>query len=828
MKLKSNQRFFILALFLLAIGLAIGGLYVRYRLQIVNRALPISTLSQHRDLSGLVQGLGELSAKFDGVIVDHSPDRFDELSIYLDIAFALSSSFFGNMEEKHGEVLPFLGEEIKTNLEDIEALIFRPKMFDSNRARVLLTRLNDTIATLQNIYLQANQQAFASLSAQKEQIDKLSFVSTIVAEVLAVLFAVIALLLWLRFRASQMLAQAREKLDVLFSAIDQSPISIVITDTAGKMEYLNPCFIQVSGYSQEEILDQQQENSFCGQSDQHFFAIERGRILLGKSWRGDLRSRKKNGEELWESASVSPIFGSDNIIHHYVVIKEDITHKKQIEVALQQAMHRAEQATQAKSEFLANMSHEIRTPMNSVIGFSELLDTMIVDPLQKDYLHSIIVGGRALLRIIDDILDISKIEAGKLSLSYENIDLIALLKEIEILFTPKIRQKDLQFSLELAPDMPRYILIDETRTRQILFNLVGNAIKFTQTGGVTVHVTAYGRDREDRLIDLEIRIADTGIGIPAGQLDKIFNAFEQQSGQNHMYYGGTGLGLAIGRRLTEMMNGRITVESTVGKGSVFTIHIPDIAVVDGFGAQESQSVNLEYSFPAGTILIVDDTADSRKLIRGFLAGQQFSILEADHGKEALDLLRNRAVDMVLMDLRMPIMDGYEAIQIIREQRQWDDLPVVALSASVMTEQLEKAAKFGFNGYIRKPVTRKALFAKIAELFPGVSIKTQTPLTKPDLLRLSKFQQQKLPKLIEALEVLLPEWHEIKDRGDFLLIGSFARKLKILADRYQNPILDKYTVKLLSCVNAFDIGPVLSLMNIYSTMIDDLKRIGRTT
>ncbi len=817
MKLKSSQRFLVLTFSLLAIGLACGGLYVRYHLQTVKQALPISTLSQHRELSVLIQHLGELSAKLDGVIIETSPDRLDELSIYLDIAFALSKSFFENLARPQARITLFLSEEVSTILGNIERLGSQIETYDQSQALALLTRLDDTIATLQDIYLHANQQAFASLSKQILRIEQLSLGSTIVAEILAALFAIIALLLWLRFRTNQVLSQAREKLDILFSAIEQSPISVIITDPDGTVEYVNPCFTQVSGYSQDEIFKQDLETTTSQQTTNAFLGVAKEKILAGENWRGDLCSQKKNGEELWESVSVSPILSTDKTIHHYVVVKEDITLKKTTETALQKAMEKAEQETKAKSEFLANMSHEIRTPMNSVIGFSELLENMITDPLQKDYLRSVIIGGRALLEIINDILDLSKIEAGKLSLTYEIVNIKTLLREIEALFATKIREKNLSFCLEFSEGLPKYLLIDKTRIRQMLFNLIGNAIKFTQEGKIYVVAKVVNSENSNNLIDLIINIADTGDGIPENQQSRIFNAFEQQVGQSSTHHDGTGLGLAISRRLAEMMHGTITVESVVGTGSVFTISIPDIEIATIIEATDFQdNGNIEYDFSSGTILIVDDTADSRKLVKGFLAATNFSILEAANGKEALDQLRTHPIDLVFMDLRMPIMGGYETIKIIRNNPDWKKLPVIALSASLIGEQLKKVEQFDFNSYIRKPVNRKTLLAKIAEQLPCTMIKPTQVTTE------IKEQQQKLPELVEQLDALLTEWEEIKDKGDFLLIENFCARLKVLAEDYQNSNLDAYATHLWNGVNAFDIEAVTALMDEYPETIDILR------
>lgn len=501
-------------------------------------------------------------------------------------------------------------------------------------------------------------------------------------------------------------------------------------------------------------------------------------------------------------------------------LENERNHIQALNEELEKAKDIAENISKQKSEFLANMSHEIRTPMNSVIGFTEILDKEITNPLHKEYLDSIKKGGNALLRIINDILDLSKIEAGKLEIRNESLNPTNMFLEIESIFHSKIISKNITFIVDIDKTIPKYIIIDGVRIRQILFNLIGNAIKFTQMGHIKLKVENVYKDNIKSKIDLIFSVEDTGIGIDEKNLETIFNAFEQQDNHDVAKYGGTGLGLAICTKLIKMMNGEIKVESQKNKGSTFTVILRDIpvsSVEDEVVTSKLKASNI--IFEKAVILVVDDVLENRKLVLASLKDFDIDLIMAENGKEAIELLKNVNVNLILMDLRMPIMDGYEAATILKKDERLKNIPLIALTASVMGKDLEKVSKYGFDGYLRKPVILDDLIEELAKYlkyqFLNNEIKEEHNNKIIDL--------EKLKVVINKLEnEFKQEWLNIKDGGDFSLIEEFALRLNELALKEEIYLLDDYSKELIKNVEAFDIEKVDYLMNTYLELLENLK------
>jgi signal transduction histidine kinase len=383
---------------------------------------------------------------------------------------------------------------------------------------------------------------------------------------------------------------------------------------------------------------------------------------------------------------------------------------------LEKSKDAAEAATRAKSEFLACMSHEIRTPMNAIIGFSTLLEPLLTDKVQKSYLNAVQVAGKSLLTLINDILDLSKIEAGRLKIQYEAINPQVIFEEIKQIFVPEVTKKNINFVVDIKKKLSPVLLLDEIRLRQVLFNLIGNAIKFTENGEIKFSIHQIDKEEEHQ-VDLIISITDTGIGIPEDQHEKIFELFEQQESINTRKYGGTGLGLAITKRLVEMMNGQISVQSTVGEGSVFKIILRDIQVPI---IEETETVAPEQTFNLKTmsfekvhILVVDDVTFNRLLIKEYLVQVNLDVIEAENGREALIVTEKSHPALILMDIRMPKMDGYEATRKLKENPRTKDIPVIALTASVAPETIQNIMTLGFDGYLSKPVNSHEILKELS-------------------------------------------------------------------------------------------------------------------
>ena len=501
-------------------------------------------------------------------------------------------------------------------------------------------------------------------------------------------------------------------------------------------------------------------------------------------------------------------------------LEDERTYIKSLNAELIKSNEIAKSAAKHKTEFLANMSHEIRTPMNSIIGFAEILDKEITNPVHKEYLSSIKKGGNALLAIINDILDLSKIEAGKLNIKKETINPSKMFLEIESIFHGKIISKNISFIVEIDKNIPKYIILDGIRTRQILFNLIGNAIKFTQTGYIKLKVENIYKDNIKNKVDLLFSIEDTGIGIDEKNLKSIFNAFEQQGDQDVAKYGGTGLGLAICTKLVHMMNGEIKVQSKKNVGSTFTVILKDIdisSIHEEIVPQKLLSSNI--IFKKSKILVVDDVEENRKLMEASLKDFDLELTMAENGKEAIDKLKNLNVDLILMDLRMPIMDGYEAAGIIKADDKLKQIPLIALTASVMGEALEKVSQYGFDGYLRKPVIIEELIEELSKYLEYHFIDEH--IAQNNHLKILDFE--KLEVVLDKLQnELNSEWINIKDGGDFSLIEKFANKLNDLSIEEDIYILNDYAQELIKNINAFDIEKVDYLMNTYLELIENLK------
>lgn len=422
--------------------------------------------------------------------------------------------------------------------------------------------------------------------------------------------------------------------------------------------------------------------------------------------------KSTTGETQYVEIHAYPIFNKSGEVIQMIEYILDITNRKQYEQKLIEAKEQAEIANTIKNEFLSNMSHEIRTPMNAILGFTEIIHSKTNEAHTKKYLENIRVNGTALLHLINDILDISKLEAGKLKIEPQPIDPKTIINEIKRIYSHLSKEKNIDFNIKIIGNLATGLLIDEIRIRQILFNLIGNAIKFTHQGSVNITIKQSFSSKSQQKVDLKISIADTGIGINEDFQKEIFNPFNQIDGKKTRKYGGTGLGLSITKRLVEIMGGTIELESKINVGSIFTINIPNIEYSALNKHEKSSLLNVKYNFEGKKVLLVEDMESNRLLLKEHLIKHNLKTKEASNGQEALNILKGTIPDIVILDIQMPIMTGIQTIEAIRNSKRLAKLPVIALTATKLNSE-----KHLFNDILQKPVSPEKLIQCIANFIP---------------------------------------------------------------------------------------------------------------
>jgi polar amino acid transport system substrate-binding protein len=549
---------------------------------------------------------------------------------------------------------------------------------------------------------------------------------------------------------------AQEQVTKLSRATENSPASVVITDKDGNIEYVNPTFCKVTGYSPQEAIGNNPRVLKSGDLSESFYKNLWETILSGKTWKGDFINKKKNGEEFWESASISPIKNDRGEITHFVAVKQDITERKHMEKELIHAKQAADDANKSKGDFLANMSHEIRTPMNAVIGMAHLALKTKLTAKQRDYLKKIQSSANSLLGIINDILDFSKIEAGKMDMESVEFNLEDVMDNLANLITVKAQEKEeLEVLFNTNRDVPRFLVGDPLRLGQILINLSNNAVKFTDTGEIVVSTELFKRN-EGR-VTLKFSVSDTGIGLTKEQAGKLFQSFTQADTSTTRKYGGTGLGLTISKRLAEMMGGEIWVESKYGQGTAFSF-----TADFGLGQEKAKKkFKPSQDLRGMKVLVVDDNATSRGILQEMLESFSFEVSVAASGKEGITELENadedKPFELVIMDWKMPGMDGIEASKRIKDLTSLNKIPpIVMVTAYGREEVMQQADQVGLEGFLLKPVSPSMLFDTIMEAF-GEKVRESSRVAP------RKEQKAEAFKQIDGARVLLVEDNEINQQ-----------------------------------------------------------------
>ncbi len=481
----------------------------------------------------------------------------------------------------------------------------------------------------------------------------------------------------------------------------------------------------------------------------------------------------------------------------------------------------ARRASEEKSVFLANMSHEIRTPMNAIFGFTQLLSESVTGPVERDWVMSIKKSGQVLLGLINDVLDLSKIEAGKLQLNMQPCDLNEILAETIELFSPLAAEKGIFLTREVDEMAVEPVMVDGQRVRQVLMNLISNAVKYTEQGGVVVRLTM-SRSREPARRDVRLLVSDSGVGIERDQLANIFDPFHQADSPDGKIRQGTGLGLSITRRLVDLMRGHIQVSSEPGNGSTFVVELPDLVVAEIEPlptSNEPETVDFNRLKPL-TVLVVDDVSWNADVAKGFLRKSHHVVHIASDGLEGVAAAKALKPDVVLMDLRMPRMNGYEARDAIRTDPSLADVAIVAVTASSVGGE-ERTLRATFDGYIQKPYTPADLFSALSTLYGAAD-------ADDDDARLADTATD---IVVAPSPQIAARWQQL--RGESLRelrrsmrmreISACAEQLRELAAEWPNRRLGAHAARLAAAVDRFDVAAVKQLLDTLANWTEDREQ-----
>ncbi|MEO7391951.1 MAG: ATP-binding protein, partial [Ramlibacter sp.] len=561
------------------------------------------------------------------------------------------------------------------------------------------------------------------------------------------------------------------------SLIESSIDALMTTDPSGIITDVNKQMEALTGCTRDELIGAPFKNYFTD-PERAEAAIK---LVLSekKVTNYELTARALDGGETVVSYNATTIYDRGRTLQGVFAAARDVTESKQLEAELQQAKAMAETASRAKSDFLASMSHEIRTPMNAIVGIAELLAKTPLSEEQNKYVQIFRRAGDNLLNLINDILDLSKVEASQLEVERTGFSLTDLIEKVREMVAVRASEKGLVLVFEVAPEVPTDLIGDPTRLRQVLLNLLGNAIKFTESGEVALRVTPATRTSPPDT--LRFAISDTGIGIPGEKLGAVFEQFTQADSSTTRKYGGSGLGLTISKRLVELMGGRIWVESGVGKGSEFSFDVP-FALWEGATRRAAVTVGTgpEPALPALNILLVEDSPDNRTITMAFLQHTPYRIEIAENGAIAYDKFTAGRYDLVLMDRQMPVMDGLTATRNIREwekENQRAPTPIIALTASALMGDREKCLAAGCTAFLTKPIKQDVLLQAIREHSVASSAPQPSGPKDAIVVRMDPVLASLIPGFLEHRRQDVITMRAALYDGDFETVGRLGHGMR---------------------------------------------------
>jgi len=620
--------------------------------------------------------------------------------------------------------------------------------------------------------------------------------------------------------------------------IDLSPIPIIVEDLEGNINILNHRFEKVYGYTITDIPT-------TAKWYQLVYPDPEYRKRHKQIWDSQIKLAFENNTVMDPIESIvrckqgvnkvvqiqsSPIDNNIvtmiNDLTKVKTLEKDISFRIKMEEELRSAKQKADAASKSKSEFIASMSHEIRTPMNSILGFAEVLEQELDNSVMVDYVRSIQSSGKTLLSLINDILDFSKIEAGKTDIKYEPVHIRGLIQDIAEIFKFSAKEKKFDLVTELYDHLPDYLMLDELRIKQILLNLVSNAVKFTENGYVKISTRA--NNTSGGKVELSIIVKDTGIGIDSKQQEKVFKVFEQMEGQDNKRYGGTGLGLAISNKLASLMDGKILLESKKNKGSTFTLTLNNVEIAGDTDEQKTvfDSGNGKINFKPAKVLIVDDNESNRKVLQLKLMKYNFEIFEATNGIQALSMLKNTIPDIMFIDLNMPEMNGYELYEKICEHDTLKNIPAIAVTAFTLDHDEEKGLNAGFDGYVSKPVDFNIIFSILKKYIEYEELtETEDEKISYSQLELKEEALKNLPFLLRELEEQsAPYLEKMQHIQPKKVVAGFAQMLISMGEKYNNKAVTNYGHEIVNASKAFNVEKEKELIKRFKPFVEKLKNL----
>lgn len=515
-----------------------------------------------------------------------------------------------------------------------------------------------------------------------------------------------------RLLSEQILADSERR--KLSQAVEQSSVSVIITDITGNIEYVNPKVSEISGYGKDELLGKNPRIFKSGTSPDTFYASLWREILAGNQWKGEILNKKKNGEYFWELMSISPIFGPDGSITHFVSIKEDITRQKTLIEELLAAKEKAEASDKLKMAFIQNISHEIRTPLNGILGISDfILQPDITEDDRKAYLAILNTSSERLISTVTNYLDISLLESGSTIVKPDQVDISTLVFKVYENYQHRCLTKGLNLMCKIPEDPDRRLVYcDKTLLIKALSHIVDNAVKFTASGDIIIGLRIAGKV-------FEIFITDTGMGIDEEDLKKVFHVFFQEKHSRNRDFEGSGLGLSISRGLIEKMGGSIKIDSVIGEGTTVIVSFPILSDSSARSGNSGVRKKAENEKPYTTVLVADDNWADLTFYKIIIESASLKFISVANGTEAVEMcMINPDISIVMMDADLAGMDVWEATKKIREFRP--NIPVIFISNISFYEGKTNSVDSVFNGYLTKPVRGAQLLSIINQFIPGNS------------------------------------------------------------------------------------------------------------